>query len=91
MLAAVTFGLAVVCFATCFVAGLWATHRAYGPLTRLNRLVEAMTAGDFTGRIQVRGSDDIRGLADRLNALADSLEGRPRRSEPAADVNSAAS
>jgi hypothetical protein len=91
VVALVTVGLAAVCFATCFVAGLWATHRAYGPLPRLNRMIEAMTSGDFSNRIQVRGSDDIRGLADRLNALAETLDGRPRRKEAAPAVRSTGS
>ena len=70
-------GLALVAFTLVTVAtSIVLTHRVYGPLVSIRRLVRTLTTGDFSARVHIRKHDDLHDLADELNALADSLEHR---------------
>lgn len=54
----------------------WATHRFFGPLVTISRFVDAIVAGDYTARVQVRKHDELQDLAQKLNEMATSLEER---------------
>ncbi|MFD0697545.1 sensor histidine kinase [Paenibacillus sp. GCM10027628] len=44
------------------------------PIQSMSRTAEALATGDFSGRVAVRGKDEIASLADSLNRMAGKLE-----------------
>ena len=61
--------------------GLWIfySHRIFGPVIPMRRHIEKLGAGDFSSRIQLRGTDEFKALAEDLNHLAEVLGGtRPK-------------
>ncbi len=54
------------------------THKLIGPFRPFNRHVDAMIAGDFQSRVNLRAGDPdmFRDYADKLNKLAEQLENR---------------
>lgn len=56
----------------------WGTilsHRFAGPLSRLEKEIHKIThSGDYSHRIRLRKSDDVRPIADAINKLLDSLQ-----------------
>jgi len=52
------------------------THKMYGPMVNISRLVEDLKQGKYSSRIQVRQSDDFQLLVNELNELAETLEKR---------------
>ncbi len=56
------------------VTSIVLTHRVYGPLVSIRRLVRSLAQGDFSARVRIRKRDDLHDLADELNELAESLE-----------------
>ncbi len=56
--------------------GLAMSHRFAGPLERLEREIHKISESrDYKKRIKVRTRDDIRPIADAINALLDKIEG----------------
>jgi len=51
------------------------THRIYGPLVSIHRFVDDLLAGKKPKSIQLRESDQLKDLANKLNALADQIAG----------------
>lgn len=49
---------------------LWIAGRIADPLTRAVSFAQAVAEGDLTGRIEVRGNDEIGRLVDSLNSMA---------------------
>ncbi len=75
-----TIGLSLIVFAVVTIAtSIVLTHRIFGPLVSIRRLIRALAAGDYSARIQIRKKDDLHALADDLNALATSLEQASQR------------
>lgn len=64
------------------------SHRIYGPLIPIKRQLEALQEGDYSKRITLRQSDELKDIADAINRLSDCLEERERNQEPK-DVKSA--
>ncbi len=58
--------------------GIVLSHRLAGPMERLERDVKKISEGDYSKRIKVRKSDDIKPLVDALNILLDKMEGTKR-------------
>lgn len=59
--------------------GAFLSHRFFGPLERLERDLERLAqSDDYTKRIVLRKTDDLRPVADRINALLDAFQ-RKRR------------
>ena len=52
------------------------THKMYGPMVNIARLVEDLKQGKYESRIQVRHSDDFQMLVHELNELASTLQKR---------------
>lgn len=52
------------------------THRYYGPLVAIDRFVDQMTKGDYKQRVRIRQKDELHTLVNKLNTMADALEGR---------------
>jgi methyl-accepting chemotaxis protein len=71
-------GLAVLCLAIAYLV----RREVVGPLSRMNRVVEAAQGrGDLTVRLEVRRADEIGALSERFNGFMDTMEGllRPMR------------
>lgn len=45
------------------------SHRFAGPIERLEADLDRMLAGETSHRIRLRKKDDLKGVADRINAL----------------------
>lgn len=45
------------------------SHRFAGPIERLERDLDLILAGDTHHKVRLRKSDDLKGVADRINAL----------------------
>jgi len=59
--------------------GIIISHRLAGPLERLEREIRKISEeGDHTKRIRVRRTDDIRPVANAINALLERIEGHKR-------------
>jgi methyl-accepting chemotaxis protein len=50
------------------------THRLVGPAVAFNRQLNALLAGDYTSRVNLRKGDSFRDIAEKLNRLAEKLE-----------------
>lgn len=46
------------------------SHRFAGPIERLEKDLDQILSGDSRHRVRLRKTDDLRGVADRVNALA---------------------
>ena len=55
------------------------THRYYGPLVSIERFVDEIAEGDYTRRCKIRNKDELHGLVDKLNNMAEQLQGRHGR------------
>jgi methyl-accepting chemotaxis protein len=49
------------------------SHRFAGPIERIEADLDKILAGDKNHRVRLRKNDDMRGIADRVNALARKL------------------
>ena len=52
------------------------SHRFAGPIERLESDLDQILAGDKNHRVRLRKNDDLKGVADRVNALARRLDPR---------------
>ncbi|MFK7872143.1 MAG: hypothetical protein AB8C84_03085 [Oligoflexales bacterium] len=50
------------------------THRYYGPMVSLERLIIELKSGRYHSRVKIRAHDEMQSLALHLNELAESLE-----------------
>lgn len=59
-----------------FILALVMSHRLFGPLVPLNRLVNELKAGNYKARVNLREKDEpkMREFAESLNELAAKLE-----------------
>lgn len=69
---------------TAFWVGLRQSHRIAGPLYRLDQYLGLLLAGNYGDRVSLRESDEFREIADKINTLADRLEGY---SDPATSLD----
>lgn len=65
--------LAVSLLATA-IGGFALSRHLLGPLDALSRETEAITAGDFSRRVEVRGRDEIAALGEKFNLMAAKVE-----------------
>ena len=64
---------------------LGAVLAALRPLDRLTTQVQRLAAGEYGGRVEVRGSDEVAVLATEFNAMVQALESRDRSLQERAD------
>lgn len=59
-----------------FLLGLLISHRLYGPLVNLERILVKLNRGEYSSRIVLRKYDDVKvkEIAELVNQLADKLE-----------------
>ncbi|WNR44444.1 sensor histidine kinase [Paenibacillus roseipurpureus] len=75
--------IAALVVAMLAIAGLYFVSRHFvKPIQEMSKTAEALALGDFSGRVPVRGKDEIASLAGSLNRMAGKLqkveEGRKR-------------
>ncbi len=68
---AIIIGVAVVLFAT--TIGYHISHSVREPLTRILTVLESLTKGDMTQRIDIRYKNEFSRVSGHINTLADSL------------------
>jgi signal transduction histidine kinase len=56
------------------IGGYALSRHLLGPLEALSRETEAVAAGDFSHRVEVRGHDEIAALGGKFNAMATRIE-----------------
>lgn len=56
-----------------FVWGALLTHRLIGPLNRLEEDLKKISRGDYSVRLTLRKDDDLKPIADVVNAIIDKL------------------
>lgn len=56
-----------------FWCALVLSHRFAGPIERLEEDLDRILAGETHHRVRLRKNDDLKGVADRVNALARKL------------------
>ena len=77
MSAFVVIGLASIVLVVCMlVLALYMSHRIYGPLVPIERLVDHLKNGDYTVRAGLRKGDEFKELMEKLNKLAANLQER---------------
>jgi signal transduction histidine kinase len=67
--------LAGVVVLAAIVLGVLHYRGVMGPIRRLSRGVERLTAGQFKGRIDAKGRDELASLARDFNRMAEELDG----------------
>lgn len=65
--------LAISLLATA-LGGYALSRHLLGPLDALSRESEAIAAGDFSHRVEIRGRDEIAALGGKFNAMADKIQ-----------------
>lgn len=56
------------------LGGYAISRHLLGPLDALSRESEAIAAGDFSHRVEIRGRDEIAALGEKFNAMADKIQ-----------------
>lgn len=67
-------GLVVLFILTTLIASARYTHQFYGPLVSIRRFLDEMLSGHTPDPIQLRASDQLKDLAERLNGLTSHLD-----------------
>lgn len=70
----VLYALLVASLAVTAVGGYALSRRLLGPLTVLSGETQALAAGDFSRRVEVRGDDEIALLGTQFNAMAGRID-----------------
>jgi methyl-accepting chemotaxis protein len=61
------------------VVTLLVSHKIAGPMFRFNKDIEEIARGNLQKNIQIRDGDQFADVADRLNEMVQSLNGRLRK------------
>jgi hypothetical protein len=64
-------GLIVVFVITTIMLSVKYTHQIYGPLISIHRFLDQMLAGEKPESLQLRESDQLQDLAEKLNTIAE--------------------
>src|SRR5690606_23456153 len=64
-------GLIVLFIVTTILVSVRYTHEIYGPLVSIHRYLDDILTGRSPGPIQLRESDQLKDLADKLNSFAE--------------------
>ncbi|MFQ5803974.1 MAG: hypothetical protein ACE5JQ_13855 [Candidatus Methylomirabilales bacterium] len=59
---------------------IFTSHRIVGPIYRIDQVIRAIGAGDYSQRIRLRRTDRWQELAEAVNALAEQLDQRSSNS-----------
>lgn len=54
------------------------THRVFGPIVQINRVIEELKKGNYSVRGKLRAKDEFQEVMNDLNELATTLESRHR-------------
>lgn len=68
------YGILAISLLATALGGYAISRHLLGPLDALSRETEAVAAGDFSHRVEVRGQDEIAALGIKFNAMAAQIE-----------------
>ncbi|MDP1654017.1 MAG: ATP-binding protein [Rhodocyclaceae bacterium] len=68
------YGILAISLLATAIGGYALSRHLLGPLEALSRESEAIAAGDFSHRVEVRGRDEIAALGTKFNAMAQKIE-----------------
>lgn len=68
------YGILAVSLLATAIGGYAISRHLLGPLDALSRETEAVAAGDFSHRVEVRGHDEIAALGVKFNTMAEKIE-----------------
>jgi methyl-accepting chemotaxis protein len=71
-----TAGIIIFACLAGIVAMILISHRIAGPLFRFQKSLDELSSGDLTLRFNLRDKDQFKELADRINTLAATMDGR---------------
>jgi len=78
MLVVATISIIIVIGIIAIIALIYVSHRIVGPIYRFHQALTAIDNGDLTLRFKLRKGDQFMDLADRINALAGTMDGKIR-------------
>jgi signal transduction histidine kinase len=61
---------------TVFALGLILSHRVFGPMVPIMRVLEALKNGDYSARANLRSKDEFNDVMEAVNDLAAQLESK---------------
>ncbi len=67
---------AAMALAIGFLVGFFFVRRMTKPLTEMASVAHGIASGEYTRRVRIGGEDEVAGLADSFNRMADELEKR---------------
>lgn len=56
------------------LVGIYLSHKIAGPIFRMERFMDDMASGNFTGKLVLRKGDELLRLADAINRLSESMK-----------------
>jgi len=62
-----------------FFTGLVRSHRTWGPVLRIQRVLHTLAAGNYDQKFNLRAHDHLTEIADGCNVLIDALQTQARR------------
>lgn len=68
------YAILAICLLATALGGYAITRHLLGPLDALSRESEAIAAGDFFHRVEIRGHDEIAALGEKFNAMAEKIQ-----------------
>lgn len=74
-------GLIIIFVITTIMLSVKYTHQIYGPLVSIHRFLDQMLAGEKPDSLQLRESDQLQDLAEKLNTIAE-VSGADKRKGP---------
>lgn len=68
------YGVLALCLVATAIGGFLLSRRLLGPLSMLAAETEEIAKGNFSHRVEIRGSDEIADLGARFNSMAERLQ-----------------
>ena len=62
-----------IVFGVMLLISVYVSHKIAGPMYRLERELDKISSGDYSGRITLRSKDELKEIADKINTLLDRL------------------
>lgn len=69
----------ITTFLAIFILSLYFSSRISGPLFNMTRVLRQVAGGDFSRRVKLRKSDELKEFSEAVNHLLGSIEDRERR------------
>ncbi|MDD5439496.1 MAG: HAMP domain-containing protein [Candidatus Omnitrophica bacterium] len=63
------------------VCAVFVSHRIAGPILRIKRDLESVVAGNYSVRLRLRRTDELKDVAEAMNKVLDVLESKCKKTE----------